>query len=72
MGRGPTYRPESCPWAALQARGLISAQMASRYRTGAGYPGRDRLLLFRALGYMVEVIDGEAKCDEWPEMGGEA
>jgi len=69
MGRGPTYRPETCPWAAMVAEGLIGRQQASLYRTGARVQSKDRIGLLRLLGYEVTVQGGRAVCERWPGMG---
>jgi len=58
-GRGPSYLPQACIWAALEARGLLIRQEASNYRTGKRNPSRMVLRAWEALGY----VPGE----RWPE-----
>ena len=69
MGRGPTYRPETCPWAAMVAQGLFDHRQASLYRNGNRVPSDDRIALLRLLGYEVTVQGGRAVCERWPGMG---
>jgi hypothetical protein len=71
MTRPTKYHPHNDPWAALVARGAIPYQTAAKYRNGARCPNPQRIEILRRAGYMVEVIDWEAKCDEWPERAGD-
>ena len=57
--RGPTHKPATCIWAALEARGLLTRQEASNYRTGKRNPSLMVLRAWAALGY----VPGE----RWPE-----
>ena len=71
MGRRPTHKPATCPWAAMAERGLIPRSMAYHYRNGTGAPGSTRIALLHALGYHVSITpEGRAACDEWPEKDG--
>jgi hypothetical protein len=67
MPRGPAYTPQTCPWAALVKRGLVTYRRASSYRTGAAVPGGDRIALYNALGFDMTVEDGLLICSDWPE-----
>ena len=66
----PRITPDECPWAHMQAAGLISAGVRNNYRNGHTVPGPGLVRWMNAAGYEVRVVTlgdkRRAVCNQWP------